>query len=455
MIDMNSSDPNCIYSTLTFLSEHAKQYNTKDIITFDQPLWWKALTIIESQSESSALRKIVLSMGGFHTLMSFLGSIGNIMSGSGLRSVLELVYAENTVTHMLSGKAYDRAIRGHLMVDAALNTLLAERILGTLVPTCSQAKDSCPQGTVGDDETNEDEIMQRIDDVQAAMDPHDTESGSQSVGAGPVDLCELRDLYDSLMKGECTTEDILSALVLDSVRDIMNVARQSMKDLRTAQLWLQYMDMIDILRTFIRPQSLREIYLRLPAATGTTVYSASRGPPSVPEWISRSAALRSVLGRFVHRSSDRASAHEKCENHRGTDKGPWHERTAKDHVAAAHPICAEVNIALQDYTSVQYGTSDQHKEQRAARQARDTDDTHKLIGYLSLKDPFGNDPTLQSIETGITAGDSVNADQAASVGMKILDGMVGKKVLDHTFKKNNQVVTLDTRSSVKKGKDSV
>ena len=57
------------------------------------------------------------------------------MSGSGLRSVLELVYANDTVTHMLSGKAYDRAIRGHLLVDAALNTLLAERILGTLVPT--------------------------------------------------------------------------------------------------------------------------------------------------------------------------------------------------------------------------------------------------------------------------------------------------------------------------------
>jgi len=64
--------------------------------------------------------------------MSFLGSIGNIMSGSGLCSVLELVYAENAVTHMLSGKAYGRAIRGHLLVDAAQNTLLAERVLGTL-----------------------------------------------------------------------------------------------------------------------------------------------------------------------------------------------------------------------------------------------------------------------------------------------------------------------------------
>ena len=81
-----------------------------------------------------------------------------------------------------------------------MSTLLAERILGTLVPTCSQTKDDGPQGSVGDDEPSEDELMQGIDDAQAAMDPHDTESGSQSVGAGPVDLCELRDLYDSLMK---------------------------------------------------------------------------------------------------------------------------------------------------------------------------------------------------------------------------------------------------------------
>ena len=84
-------------------------------IHFEQPLFesyarkcaQNALTIIESQLEGSDLRKIVLRLGGFHTLLSFLGSIGNIMSGSGLRSVLELVYAENTVTHILSGKAYD------------------------------------------------------------------------------------------------------------------------------------------------------------------------------------------------------------------------------------------------------------------------------------------------------------------------------------------------------------
>jgi len=481
MIDMNSSDPTCIYSTLTFLSEHAKQYNAKVIITFDQPLWWKALTIIESQPEGSDLRKIVLRMGGFHTLMSFLGSIGNIMSGSGLRSVLELVYAENTVTHMLSGKAYDRAIRGHLLVDAALNTLLAERILGTLVPTCSQVnKDDGPQGTVGDDQSSEDEIMQSTDDAQAAMDPHDTESESQSVEAGTVDLCELRDLYDSLMKGEGSTEDILSAPVLDSVRDIMNVARESMKDLRTAQLWLQYMDMVDILRTFLRSERTGDWRLHVHALHDMLPYLAAAGhnlyTKSLYVYLQRLAQLsiqhpevhhQFQNGYHVVRRSDRYWAGlstdllieqvlmRSVKTTGGLTRGRGMSESQRITWLLSTPICAEVNMALQDYTSVQYGTSDQYKEQRAARQARDTDDTHKLIGYLSSKDPFRNDPTLQSIDTGITAGDSVNADQAVSVGRKILDGMVDKKVLDHTFKKKDQVVTFDTRSSVKTGKESV
>ncbi len=81
------------------------------IVTFDQPLWWKALMIIVSEPDRSGQRNIVLRLGGFHTEMSFLGSIGHLMAGSGLQAVLELFYASNTVVHMLSGKAIARAIR--------------------------------------------------------------------------------------------------------------------------------------------------------------------------------------------------------------------------------------------------------------------------------------------------------------------------------------------------------
>lgn len=61
--------------------------------------------------------------------MSFLGSIGTIMAGTGLRDSLELVYASSTVSHMLSGKAYSRAVRGHLLIVASLYQILYSRFL--------------------------------------------------------------------------------------------------------------------------------------------------------------------------------------------------------------------------------------------------------------------------------------------------------------------------------------
>ena len=46
------------------------------------------------------------------------------MKGSGLEEVMGLLFGPNTVEHVLSGKAYDRAIRGHFLIHAALNDLL-------------------------------------------------------------------------------------------------------------------------------------------------------------------------------------------------------------------------------------------------------------------------------------------------------------------------------------------
>ena len=137
MIDVNPSDATCIYSTLKFLAEHAKRHNASPVVTFDQPLWWKDLMIVDTEPVGSDLKSVVLRLGGFHLEMSFLGSIGHLMSVSGLQHILELVYAHNAVVHMLTGKAIARAVRAHLLVDAALNGLLLANALG--VPLSSQS----------------------------------------------------------------------------------------------------------------------------------------------------------------------------------------------------------------------------------------------------------------------------------------------------------------------------
>ena len=135
MIDMNPSDVTCVSSTLHFVSEHAKQHSIANpIVTSDQPLWLKAFNIIQTEPANSDLRKVIVRLGAFHAEMSFLGSIGHLIAGSGLREVLELIYASNAVDHIMTGKAISRAVRAHLIVDAALNALLYSEALEVPVP---------------------------------------------------------------------------------------------------------------------------------------------------------------------------------------------------------------------------------------------------------------------------------------------------------------------------------
>ena len=116
IINLNPSDKSCAYSTLLFVIEESKKANCgTPCITFDQPLWLKAIEISTEKSLN-----IVCRLGGFHTLMSFLGSTGTVMKGSGLQECLQLVYGENAVTHILSGKAVSRAIRAHFLLQSAL-----------------------------------------------------------------------------------------------------------------------------------------------------------------------------------------------------------------------------------------------------------------------------------------------------------------------------------------------
>lgn len=128
MIDMNSSSYTCIYSTLNFIANEAAKNSSSVVCTFDQPLWWKARLIVEAEPETSRIKQIVLMLGGFHMKMSYLGCIGYLMTGSGIQETLEQIYAPNSVVKMLNGKAIARAVRGHLLLYAALNAIISEEI---------------------------------------------------------------------------------------------------------------------------------------------------------------------------------------------------------------------------------------------------------------------------------------------------------------------------------------
>ena len=85
---MKATNYTCIYSTLLFVINQCKKLNIiTPSITFDQPLWLKATEISIEKSLD-----VVIHLGGFHTLMSFAGSLGFVMDGSGIESVFQTVY---------------------------------------------------------------------------------------------------------------------------------------------------------------------------------------------------------------------------------------------------------------------------------------------------------------------------------------------------------------------------
>ena len=145
IIDLNPSDENCIYSTILHVIDQARQMNiVTPCITLDQPLWIKAVEIVLSKGLN-----VVVRLGGFHSLMSFVGSLGSCMLGSGLEQLLEKVYGKNTVNHMLTGKAISRGLRGHFLVDSALRMILLQSIF--------------PKATVRFDERDETSLNKSAD----------------------------------------------------------------------------------------------------------------------------------------------------------------------------------------------------------------------------------------------------------------------------------------------------
>ena len=61
--------------------------------------------------------------------MNLLGAIGTLMNGSGLTDIFETIYGDNTAVHIMSGKAAQRAFRGHLLVIQRLTKQITAKVI--------------------------------------------------------------------------------------------------------------------------------------------------------------------------------------------------------------------------------------------------------------------------------------------------------------------------------------
>ena len=222
ILDLNPSDNSCVYTTLVFIEQQAKQLNiVTPCVTFDQPLWLKAVEIATATSMN-----IFCRLGGFHALMSFLGSIGSLMAGLGLSDVLEITYGANTVCHMLTGKAVAHALRGFFLVDPALGV----------------------------------HLMQLLSSSDVTDIP----------GLSPQDIQEIQELYESLLEdvSSDTPDTASGAPALQNLEQLLHMLKSHLsKKSRTAKLWLQYMYEIETVKLFLRAERTSNWNLHITAMT--------------------------------------------------------------------------------------------------------------------------------------------------------------------------------------------
>lgn len=133
-INLPPSSHDALFSVLKYtenflMSENVKQSSV--FLTFDQPLYSKAhdmlQQLIHTSVEKNGFSKVIVRLGGFHLLMSFMGAIGNIMAGSGLQEVWSIIYAPNVASQLMTGHSYSRTLRAHFLTQLALAKIIFEK----------------------------------------------------------------------------------------------------------------------------------------------------------------------------------------------------------------------------------------------------------------------------------------------------------------------------------------
>ena len=128
---------------------------------------------------------------------------------------MQTVYA--SVEHILSGKYISRAVRGHMLVDKVLNGMLLEQIF----PQCS---DISPE-----------DLVQEIT---------------------KQNFLHLEQLYTKANEAKVSVEDCIKDNVIKKLCNILKEKEASLKTSRTSALWLQYSDMVYIIRKLLYSERL-------------------------------------------------------------------------------------------------------------------------------------------------------------------------------------------------------
>ena len=416
-------DPNqldTLYSALAYAQSLTEKYHLGiSPVTFDQPLYIKAAEIVQSSND---LNNIFVRLGGFHLVMSYMGAVGNIMGGSGLQELWETVYAPNSVKHMLSGHAYARALRAHML---SISSLVSE-ILST--PNCL---------------------------------------------AG-VDIERFKVVHELLLKGEHDSEALHNEPALKQVTDVLNDLMTELSTAsRTGKLWIEYIRMVQVMLLFIRAERTGDWGLHLFCVSkmipvlhsgGHTAYAKSARlyldqmktipltmtTPHYEQYITHGYWTIRRSHRFWSGNFTDQTIEQVLMRMLKTQGGLAHGRgiTAGTQSKFVHVLPKAVPIcdSLESFCDVHSQTSDQHTDLRTTTTARDGIHYTTFRQFITSHSPFAysgeKHDTLVSVSSGVVAPNCANADLAIELGERAAARLTEQSYADAKLKRNDRVISI-------------
>ena len=126
---------------------------------------------------------------------------------------------------MISGKAVSRTLRGHFILDSSLHSLLAAQALDISPPFLSEHSDD-----VANVDAN---VAVETTDLLAVL--------------AHQKLRDLTFLMKKLLSGDVNIENVEICAAVSDVREKVSKIENDVSKSRTAALWMQYMDMVELL----------------------------------------------------------------------------------------------------------------------------------------------------------------------------------------------------------------
>ena len=309
--------------------------------------------------------------------------------------------------------------------------------------------------------------IERFNPLTELFAAHDSLTADTSVhlpknAQDPILVDAAHTLFKELMDKKMSAEEVSAAGVLSTIQQRAHNQRDITRGTsRTAALWLQYMEMIDILRTFIKAERTANWELHLQTVSEMLPYLAASGHSLYVKcahlYLQSMINLQNehpdvyrdfIAGFHVVRRSDRQWAGlstdlvieqvlmRSLKTTGGLTRGRGMTEQQRLIWLLAMPACAEANRSMQELTGVQFNSGEQNKDVTQARQKRDMKDTLAILTTLADRSPFAPNSQLVNIMTGVSAGSAVDVDRARATGKNILASMIGKSVADYTFKRN-------------------